>query len=510
MMEPHLKLDGMDLSTLSKDESRIEDLGKCKKFWFAEVVNKQGEIKWRIDHHKFIQFLRFFGFRRFDINHEYIFIKIKSRIIEEVSITQIQDEVIEYIKTIDQKILNDDGITRDELLSKFYTSPGIFFTDKKLSMLGVEKNLTFNTDTKENSFIYYKNGCVKCYVGGFELLPYNELDGFVFRNQIKDREFEICSPDGMFRKFVFNISGKSNERFISLQTMIGYLLHSFYETKLKAVNLTDSSISDNAEGRTGKTLLGRAISYMKNVCEISGKDFDPSNKHKYSSAKIDTQIVFLNDLQKRFNFENLFNDISDAITIDRKNMQPFPIRAKMLIAANDTFKIEGASAKDRVLEFELADHYNADFSPEDEFGVWFFRDWDRNEWLKFDNFMIECLSLYHEHGVIEATPINLNKRKQIQHTNPDMVEFLDEKIKRGELKSGTEYDKNLLHTEFLEEYPEYKEEKWLKRNANFTKYLKTYASYSSQLNGAIHERRSNGKSLIRFGETEKLQRDLRF
>lgn len=500
----------MEFSTLREDVTKMADLSNCKKFWFSEVTNKQGDIKWRIDHHKFIQFLRFSGFRRFDINHEYIFVKIKSRIIEEVSITQIQDEVIEYIKTIDQKILNGDGITRDELLSKFYTSPGIFFTDKKLSMLGVEKNLVFNADTKKNSFIYYKNGVVKCYAGDSVLLQYHELDGYVFRNQIKNREFEVFSADGMFRKFIFNISGKNDQRYRALQTMLGYLLHSFYETKLKAVNLTDSSISDNAEGRTGKTLLGRAIAYMKNVCEISGKDFDPSNKHKYSSAKIDTQIVFLNDLQKRFNFENLFNDISDAITIDRKNMQPYTIQAKMLIAANDTFKIEGASAKDRVLEFELADHYNANFSPEDEFGVWFFRDWNRHEWLMFDNFMIECLCLYLEHGVIESPPINLNKRKQIQHTNRDMVEFLDEKIKMGELRCGIYYDKNLLHTEFIEEYPEYKEDKWLRRNANFTKYLKTYATYSSQLNGEFQERRSNGKSYIRFGEIEKQQPDLPF
>lgn len=500
----------MEFSTLREDVIMMEDLGSCKKFWFSEVVNKQGDIKWRIDHHKFIQFLRFSGFRRFDINHEYIFVKIKSRIIEEVSITQIQDEVIEYIKTIDQKILNEDGITRDELLSKFYTSPGIFFSDKKLSMLGVEKNLVFNADTKENSFIYYKNGFVKCCSGGFVFLPNKELDGYVFRNQIKNREYEVYSADGMFRKFIFNISGKNEQRYRALQTMLGYLLHSFYETKLKAVNLTDSSISDNAEGRTGKTLLGRAIAYMKNVCEISGKDFDPSNKHKYSSAKIDTQIVFLNDLQKRFNFENLFNDISDAITIDRKNMQPFTIQAKMLIAANDTFKIEGASAKDRVLEFELADHYNANFSPEDEFGVWFFRDWDRFEWLKFDNFMIECLCLYHDYGVMEATPINLDKRKQIQHTSADLVEFLDEKIRQGELRNGFDYDKKTLHSEFLEEYPDYKDDKWYKTSKNFTLHLKTFASYSVDLKGKIEERRSNGKSFIRFGEIEKQQPDLPF
>lgn len=493
-------------NTLIKEEITDEYF----KFWYSKIINKQGEIEWKIDHLKFIEFLRFSGFRRYDINQDFIFIRIRQKIIEEVTVHRIMDEVLKYIESIDELRLEIDGITKDELSSKFYTSPAIFFNDKKLSMLGVQQNLVLNSDMKDSSFIYYENGFVKCSANGFELLPYKELDGYVFRNQIKNRKFEKYSSDGMFKQFVFNIAGKKEQRFLALQTMIGYLLHSFYETKMKAVNLTDSSISDNAEGRTGKTLLGRAISYIKNVCEISGKDFDPTNKHKYSTAKLDTQIVFLNDLQKRFNFENLFNDISDLITVDKKNLQPFAIRAKMLIASNDTFQIEGASAKDRVIEFELADYYNANFSPENEFGVWFFRDWDQNEWLRFDNFMIECLSLYLKCGVIEADPINLEKRKQIQHTNRDFVEFMDYKIKDCEIRLGGEYNKRTLHEEFLENYPDYRNDRWLKMTANFVKYLKIYAAHSPALKGIISERKSNGQSLIQFKKVEDIQTDIPF
>jgi hypothetical protein len=79
---------------------------------------------------------------------------------------------------------------------------------------------------------------------------------------------------------------------------------------------------------------------------------------------------------------------------------------------------------------------------------------------------------------------------------------MDEKIEAGELKSGLDYDKKELHDEFLDKFPEYKEDRWLKRSATFTKYMKIYASYTPQLRGTVKERRSNGKSLIKF-ETSK-------
>jgi hypothetical protein len=484
-------------------EVKPEEKSEIFIFWLSERINKQGELKWKIDHLKFIYFLCNQGFRRFDINDEYIFVKIKDHIIEEVPIHRIQDEVIEYINSIEEADL--EGITKEELLSKFATSPAIYFNDKKLSMLGVEKDLIYNSDDKETGYIYYKNGFVICSSEGYKLHGYHELNGHIFKNQIKTRDFTVGSSEGMFFKFIWNISGQNEKRNESLKTHIGYLLHSFYETKMKAVNLTDSTISDNAEGRSGKTLLGRAIAHIKMVCEISGKDFDPTNKHKYSAVNLDTQIVFLNDLRKRFDFEALFNDISDAITVDRKNLQPFNIRAKMLISSNDTFKIEGASAKDRVSEFELSAHYNADHSPENEFNCWFFRDWDSDEWQGFDNFMCDCLCSYLKNGLIPADQINLDKRKLLNETNPDFIAFMNEKVENGDFKLNMEYDKSTLHEEFLDSYPDYRLDNWLRKSGNFTKYLKTFVKYSPGLKAEPRERRSNGRSLILFHNNDEIQ-----
>ena len=83
---------------------------------------------WKIDHLAFIYFLRHSGFRRFDINEDYIFVKIKDHIIEEIPIHKIQDFVMQHINTLEEEDL--EGVTIQELLSKFVTSPAIYFNEK--------------------------------------------------------------------------------------------------------------------------------------------------------------------------------------------------------------------------------------------------------------------------------------------------------------------------------------------------------------------------------------------
>ena len=70
---------------IKKAEAKKENI----KFWFFKVVNKSGELEWKIDHRKFILHLLKSGFRRFDINDDFIFVKIRHRIIHEVTITSI-------------------------------------------------------------------------------------------------------------------------------------------------------------------------------------------------------------------------------------------------------------------------------------------------------------------------------------------------------------------------------------------------------------------------------------
>lgn len=425
------------------------------------------------------------GYRRFDLESKgFIFVKIENQILREIAITQIQDDFIIYLKNLVLEGIQDDYI--DELkkciIEKFYKNIANYFNDKRLALLTHDVPFIFNKDTATESFVYYKNGYVKVTAETWELLSYHTLNGCIWKNQIIDRTFnkkELLSnsqhTESVFSKFMFQISGNT-ERFNALCSIVGYNLHIFFETKLKATVFTDSSLSEEAEGRTGKTLLAKSLGFIRAYVEISGKNFDTTDKYRYSKCDLDTQIVHNNDVRKHFDFETLYNDITEGIEVDKKNQQPFHQRVKYILSSNKTIKMDGASSRDRSIEFELAEHYNDKFQPRDEFGHWFFTDWDIEEWYRFDNFMMYCIYHYLKNGLIQPNEINLRKRKLIDQTCAEFIEYINGK----EIKENTKYNRDEWHKEFLECYPDLKDDKFKKQLKTFTHYLKIFSASSDK------------------------------
>jgi hypothetical protein len=492
----------------SADDSRQNSNEKAKPIVFYSPIldRNQNTVDVKINYTKFNELLHSFGFQRFDVENDFIMVKIKKNIIEEVKPNSIQDTFFNYLESLPDAL--DNGVSKEMLIEKFNKSPETYFSKKRYSLLRPIKEYKFVCDTKDKSYVFYKNGFVECTNEGWQLKDYKDLNGFIWKNQLHNREIiylkidsESISDLGVFASFIFNISGKAEDRFKSLCSIIGYNLHTYFEGKLKATILTDSKISDVPDGRTGKSLLSTGLSKIKKVCNIKGKDFDFADKFKYQEADLDDQIITIDDARKNLDFEMMFNDITEGIKVNKKNLKPFTIRAKILITTNRTLKIEGASAKDRSIEFELADHYTDKFSPQDEFKKWFFGcDFLNGDWHLFDNFMMSCICLYLRNGVMKVSSINLNRRKLIESTNSEFVEFMDYMVLTGSIKPGEEYIKQELHTRFLNEYPEFKDDKYFSKLKNFTLCLRHFAKYTSGF-GEVKkedERKSNDKRYILF------------
>jgi len=489
IQQNHLKVNG--IAEVLVDESK-------NTLWFWKVAKKsktdeneeEQVTACEIDHLGYINFLHFYGYRRWDVDDDYTFLQVRNKRIRAVPLTEIQDFVIQYINDFfaNQPKNYTIGVSKKMVLSKIYQSPQTYFSKSKLSLIGSEE-FEFNSDSEDAAFFYYQNGFVEVNKAGIFLKDYKSLSGYIWENQILDRIFNPkANEEGNFKKFVQNIAGKKETRFESIRTILGYGMHHYYNYKRKAINFTDSTIGVTDEGRSGKSLLGMALSKIRNTVTIGGKNFDTTNRKKYMSLNLDTQIVFLNDIKKRFNLESLYNDITDGIEILKHFKDPYTIHAKMIISSNEPFVVDSGSKKDRIIEFEFSDHYHQGYGPDDEFGQWFFgSDWSVNDWDSFDMFMLNCSHEFLLNGIIYPEELNLSARKLLNETNQEFLDFMDECI-NGEnsiIHYGVEFVVKDLFNKFIAEYPDYSQLKV----GTFTKYLRTFANHKKI---EMSERRTNG------------------
>ena len=185
------------------------------------------------------------------------------------------------------------------------------------------------------------------------------------------------------------------------------------------------------------------------------------------------------------------------MTIEYKNQRPFEISfeqsPKIMVSTNFTIKGSGDSYRDRMFEIEFSDHYNADWKPIDEFGHLFFDEWDEAEWNRFDNFMVECLQLYLDEGLVGYQKVNVQEKKLLMETSSEFSEFMN-----ASFVVSREYDKEDLYYEF-KKYLGFESDMFgkcpVKKNS-VTKDLKTYAT---DKNLSFSERNSNGKPYVFIG-----------
>lgn len=380
----------------------------------------------------YVELLKESGFFRFNQS----LVRITDNLIEETDPGEIIDFIEDIFKDYSAKFNADKELGPEDFLKALYNNMEYLTRPKLLQRLRPLAEFEFCTDTRTIKRVFYSNGFIEIQADGLEYMPYSALKGVIWKGNILGRDFEQTDGEtGNFERFIDNIApGLARKK--ALCSLIGYLCHTYNERNPRAVLFTDTAISEDSEpnGRTGKTLLLRAIGQMLNAgdnsrvfCEINGKGFDLKNKHRYETAGIDTALIHINDTFRNFPFESLFNDISDGLPVDRKHEKPFTIRPKLAISTNRTIMIEGESAKARALVFELANHYTAAHTPFMEFGNWFFsEDWSPQEWARFDDFMLACMELYMRDGIHEAEAVNLNERTLYEHTSPEFVGFMDD------------------------------------------------------------------------------------
>ena len=407
---------------------------------------------------------------------------------------------VNFINWIDSNRIKD--IVKKDLIEKGYidvwdlmASNTRYFSREYLSMLDTTE-VNYKRDTKKESFLYFKNFAVRTTKKNIELLPYKDIKDLIWKKQVIDRDIDIKGQsDGIFKTFIWKVSGEDVERYYTLKSVIGYLLHSYQnDSKPKAIIFNDEMLNDDIpNGGSGKGLIHKGISQLKNVIVEDGKRFDPKGQFAYQKVKKDTQVFLMDDVGKNFNFESLFSIVTEGMSVEKKNKDvfqiPFNESPKISITTNYTVKGEGASFNRRVFEVEIANYFNDKYTPEDEFKHQFFSEWDKNEWQKFDNFMIRCIQYFLINGLVESNKVNLDLRKLKNNVGNEFIEFMESK-KLEYLRIGRK--------DFRDDFNiQYKNIARYNTPQKFNKNVKHYCEY---FNIKLRETKYNGIMTFIFGD----------
>lgn len=453
------------LSTEVINDIREEVANFDDVFWTIET-SKQGNESVYVEPLKYAQFLVKNGFQKYypERAEKPTFVRVKENKVNLSSVEQIKDFVLTYLMEKGQiKVWNH--------CSK---SPYLF-NENHLNMID-SINLKMIQDTKNESFIPFKNCVVKVSKDSIKQIPYIDIDAYIWENQIIQRDFQISIDfNNDFLDFVHKVSNQDEQRIKALESTLGYLIHTFKDkTDQKAIIFNDQEIDDNPNGGSGKSLMLTALGYFRRVVKIDGKAFNPSKSDfVYQRVNLDSQILAFDDVKKYFDFEQLFSIVSEGITVNRKNKDevfiPFERSPKIVITTNYVIAGAGGSHDRRRHEIEFFQYFNSSRSPLTEYGRLLFDSWDQDDWIKFDNYMIKNLQLFLSKGLESTKSINANAKRFIQATSKDFYDFVID----NPLLIDIYYYQTELFNQFQNEYNGYKELK----PQRFSNWLIAYADF---------------------------------
>jgi len=491
----------LESETIESVLNKVEEENAMQTFWDR---NDRGVIK--IVHVQFKQFLEDNGFYKYcpEGGKNYIFVKVTNNLIDHTSEKEIKDFVLTHLLELD-----DIGVYN------YFADNTRFFKEEFLSLLSTIE-IYFIADTKDASYLYYKNCAVKISKDGVITLDYLDLGGYVWKDHVIDRNFNICSVTERcdFKKFVSNINGGDEQRVKSMESTLGFLMHGYKNLSFcPAIILNDEVISDNPEGGTGKGLLMNALSKMKKLVVIDGKSFAFERSFAYQLVSADTQILCFDDVRKHFDFERLFSVVTEGLTLEKKNKDaikiPFSRSPKIAITTNYAIKGAGNSFARRKWELELHQYYTKEFTPLDEFGKLMFGDWNDEDWCEFDNYMIGCLTNYIKTGLVKSKFVNLKIRQLSAETCHEFIEWcglVDTNQNREVmLQADTRLYKNELYSNFIDEYPDYGPRG--RMSVSRTKFYKWLIAYGIYKEGVMpqEDRDQQGRWIIIKSKPEGLE-----
>jgi hypothetical protein len=384
------------------------------------------------------------GFCRRAVGQGFVFARKQNGVLEEMTDDKIKTFAQDQIKKIGDVTFNAWGqvhTTAEAIMEAFLKTSHTLFNDQWLVHLGLD-NTPVLRDRGGAGFVPFSNGVVKVTREAITLQPWEDFAGaVVWKDQVISRELTLVDnfDECHFARFIINVAGGIEKRFDSMCSAIGYMLHHFNRpSEGQCVILNDEVITDinKPMGGSGKGVFVQAIMMLRKTAKVDGKHFDGGDRFRWQAVGPDTQVVWIDDVKKDFDFSLLHSNLTDGWTIERKHIPQVQIPGadspKTIIASNSIIKGEGTTNKRRMFIIEIGDHYSKQIFTglekpivDEHGGLFFTEDWPKDEWDKFFSFMLTCFQLYLEKGLIDFEGVNIERNKLRQRTSEEFAEWVD-------------------------------------------------------------------------------------
>lgn len=322
---------------------------------------------------------------------------------------------------------------------------GVMFREKRASKLGSDKYEQYAgmaepyrepTDTRLRVLIPYRNGLLEVTAKGGTLSDgtYNGLD-IPDDSPTLTRDWRYSAEKGELEDFVELACGREDgdesweARKEALMTLLGYEICGDKEEVNYFPVIIEKSIEDN-NGGTGKSLITKALSYMRKTCFLDFKTWDDDQRFFFTDLAQLPRIARCEDLPRSFDLEKMFNRLSESFKIDLKGKNAVTLdmatMPKFIATSNSYLKGTGNSYTRRYKEYEITDWWRGK-DPEKHYGHLLYFDWDEEEWSRFDSFMARCAGKYLREGLREYRGDN-SPEKSLDVNLGDLRDFFDEVI----------------------------------------------------------------------------------
>jgi len=448
-----------------------------KTLYYPWYVTDKGKVGVRsVD---YLNLLNYLNIKVAKISSTKEFVLLENNILKPIEVSDIVQIALKWL--VENVELATDFVSIDEVKEAWINKSRILLDMKTLYyMEEVEFKQKF--DNKDESHFYFLNIVVRVDKDNIYLIKYEDLEWLVLEDQIIKRDFflpkkSLDKLDIPYRQFIHNIAKNDSTRILPFQSVIGYSLHRYQDSaNAKAINLLDETEeTDLAEGGKGKSLFVKGLGYMVAVCSIPGKDLSTSNTFAFQRVNRTTAILLIDDAGYNLRFDDLYNRITDGFTVNVKYKPeyyiPFEESPKVIITSNHILKAPvGNSTDRRRYEIELSQHYGKDLTVYDEFGHYFFIDWNQSQWDAFTFYMLSCVQQYLRNGLIEAPSIHLHERRLISELGIEFLDFMEE-----ELSGKMKLHKKELFSKFSK--GGYINSRYLPNQRTFTTKVKKYLEY---------------------------------